>query len=59
MSEVEEKLKQMLARLDRTTQEIIKTRGYTQDARSLKMLEEIIREQLLNGHTRRSTRTIR
>lgn len=59
MSEMEEKLKHMLARLDRTTQEIIKTRGYTQDARSLKMLEEMIREQLLNGHSRRSTRTIR
>lgn len=59
MTDLEDKLKEMLARLDRTTQEIIKTRGYTQDARSLKMLEELIREQLLNGHTRRSTRTIR
>ncbi len=59
MSDTEEKLKKALERLDKTSREMIKTRGYNQDARSLKLIEELIREQLINGNTRNSTRTIR
>lgn len=55
----EKKLREALARLERSTRKILDTRGYSRDARSLKMLEEMIREQLTNGHTRNSTRTIR
>lgn len=59
MSETEAKLKKALERLQTTAQKIVQTRGYTQDARALKLLEEMIREQLINGNTRNSTRTIR
>lgn len=55
----EKKLREALARLETSTKKILDTRGYSRDARSLKMLEEMIREQLTNGHTRNSTRTIR
>lgn len=62
MNDSEAKLKKALERLEATAQSIIKTRGYTQDARAVKLLEELIKEQLLGGtHERRrhSTRTIR
>jgi hypothetical protein len=59
MSDSEEKLKGALQRLQVSTQKIITTRGYTGEAKSLKALEEIIREQLLNANTRSTTRTIR
>lgn len=59
MSDVEKKLRKALERLEATTAKIIKTRGYNQDARSLKLLEETIREQLINGNSRNSTRTVR
>jgi hypothetical protein len=59
MSDTEKKLRRALERLEATTEKIIKTRGYNQDARSLKLLEEIIREQLINGNSRNPTRTIR
>jgi hypothetical protein len=59
MSDSEEKLKEALLRLQTSTKKIISTRGYTQEVKSLKTLEEMIREQLLNANTRSSTRTIR
>lgn len=59
MSDTEEKLKKALERLDKTSREIIKTRGYSQDARAVKLLEELIREQLIHGNSGNSTRTIR
>jgi hypothetical protein len=59
MSEPQDKLKLALERLEQSTRKIIDTRGYTKDAKSLKILEEVIREQLINANTRSSTRTIR
>lgn len=59
MSDLEKKLQSALARLEQSTKEIIKTRGYSKDVKSLKVLEESIREQLINANTRHSTRTIR
>jgi glycyl-tRNA synthetase beta subunit len=59
MSDTEKKLRQALERLETTTEKIIKTRGYNQDARSLKLLQELIREQLINVNFRHPTRTIR
>lgn len=59
MSKIEEKLKSALNRLEDSTQKLLKTRGYTKDVKSLKALEEMIREQLTNANTRSSTRTIR
>lgn len=57
--ETEKKLREALARLETSTSKILQTRGYSRDARALKLLEELIREQLTNGNTRNSTRTIR
>ena len=59
MSDAEEKLLAALRRLQVSSQKIIATRGYARDVKSLKVLEEMIREQLIHAHTRPSTRTIR
>jgi hypothetical protein len=59
MNETEDKLKAALERLETSAQKIVNTRGYGKDAKSLKLLEELIREQLGNANTRSSTRTIR
>jgi hypothetical protein len=59
MSDNEERLKGALQRLEVSTQKIIKTRGYVQDAKSLKVLEETIREQLTHANIRSATRSIR
>jgi hypothetical protein len=59
MSDNEERLKGALQRLEVSTQKIIKTRGYVQVAKSLKVLEETIREQLTHANIRSATRSIR
>ena len=59
MSESEEKLRATLKRLETSTQKIVNTRGYTRDVKSLKVLEEMIREQLTHANTCSATRTIR
>ena len=40
-----------------TAKKMISTRGYTQEVERIKMLEELIREQLANENTLHSTRT--
>lgn len=59
MKESTEQLKAALLRLETSTRKIISTRGYNKDAKSLKLLEEVIKEQLTNAYSRSSTRTIR
>lgn len=59
MKETPTQLKAALERLETSTRKIISTRGYNKDAKSLKLLEEMIKEQLTNAHPRSSTRTIR
>ena len=59
MSDAEEKLQAALARLQISTKKIIQTRGYTREVKSLKALEEIIREQLIHAHSSPATRPIR
>jgi hypothetical protein len=59
MSEAQDKLKDALERLEQSAQKIVETRGYTKDVKSLKVLEEMIKEQLINANTRTSTRTLR
>ena len=59
MNDSEDKLRAALQRLEQSTQKVIETRGYTKDVKSLKVLEEMIREQLTNANTRSSTRSIR
>jgi len=59
MNDTPDKLKTALERLETSTRKIIQTRGYAKDAKSLKLLEEMIKEQLTNANPRSSTRTIR
>ena len=59
MKESTDKLKIALQRLETSAQKIVSTRGYGKDTKSLKMLEELIKEQLINANARSSTRTIR
>jgi hypothetical protein len=39
-------LKAVLERLETSTQKLLQTRGYSKDVKSLKALEEMIRDQL-------------
>jgi hypothetical protein len=55
----EAKLKAALDRLETSVQKILSTRGYSKDAKSLKLLQEMIREQLIHANTRSATRSIR
>lgn len=59
MSESQDRLKASLERLERSAQKIVATRGYSKDAKSLKILEETIKEQLTNANTRTATRPVR
>jgi hypothetical protein len=59
MKDSADKLKSALQRLETSAQKIVATRGYGKDAKSLKMLEELIKEQLIHANSRSSTRTIR
>lgn len=59
MSGSENKLKTALDRLEQSTRKVISTRGYSKDVKSLKALEEMIREQLTHANSRSSARTIR
>jgi hypothetical protein len=61
MSESADQLNKALQRLETSTKEILATRGYNHDAKALKMLIELIKEQLTNElpNTRPTTRTLR
>lgn len=59
MKESADKLRAALQRLEVSAQKIVATRGYGKDTKSLKMLEELIKEQLIHANARSSTRTIR
>ncbi len=59
MKDSADKLRSALQRLEISAQKIVATRGYGKDAKSLKMLEELIKEQLIHANSRSSTRTIR
>jgi hypothetical protein len=54
-----QKLLASLARLETSSRKIVSTRGYNRDVKSLKLLEEMIKEQLQNANSRSSTRSIR
>lgn len=54
-----EKLKKSLNDLEKAAQQIVNTRGYTKEAESIKMLNELIREQLINESANHTTRKAR
>ena len=49
-------LKESLSKLERTADKIISTRGYTREVEGVKILSELIREQLTSENISRSTR---
>jgi hypothetical protein len=69
MNQHEKDLRATLERLENSTRKVIETRGYSKDAKNLKLLEETLREQLnnsnngananANANLSHSTRTIR
>ncbi len=51
-----ENLKKSLGQLEKAAQQIVNTRGYTKEVQNIKILSELIREQLIHeniGHTAR------
>ncbi|MGE4131757.1 MAG: hypothetical protein AB7F86_08960 [Bdellovibrionales bacterium] len=59
MSQEEAKLRESLKRLEESSRKIIETSGYTGEVRSIRMLQEMIKEQLRNATASHSTRPIR
>jgi hypothetical protein len=55
----ESRLKATLQRLETSAKKIIETRGYGRDATRLRLLAEMIKEQLKNEDSGSSTRTVR
>lgn len=59
MKKAEGELREVLKKLEKSGQKIVETRGYTKEVEKLKLLEELIREQLNNENSRCSARTVR
>ncbi len=59
MKDKRKELESELKRLNESTKRLIQTRGYTKEVDKLKMLEELIREQLGNENFICSTSTTR
>lgn len=59
MKDKRKQLESELKRLDESARKLIQTRGYTKEVDKLKMLEELIREQLANENFICSTRSSR
>jgi hypothetical protein len=59
MSSNEAKLRAALQRLETSVEKVLSTRGYNKDAKGLKALHEMIKEQLIDANTRSATRAIR
>ncbi len=59
MKDLEEQLKLALHRLEVSARKIVETRGYGKDAARLRLLAEIIKEQLKNENSGTSTRAVR
>ena len=57
--ELEGYLKNALKRLEKASEEILKTQGLNEDTETLKLLTELIREQVPHEDTDHSTRQTR
>lgn len=57
--DLENYLKNALKKLEEATEYIVKTQGYDNNAEKLKLLCELIREQVTNENSHHSTRTTR
>lgn len=59
MKDLEGQLLKALQRLEVSAKKIVETRGYGKDAARLRLLVELIREQLKNENPDSATRSIR
>jgi len=59
MNEKENSLKKFLEKLEASADKILGTQGYNQRAERLRILEELIKEQVTHANTRSSTRQTR
>lgn len=55
----EEKLKESLRKLEQTADEIVKTNGYTHEVKKIRLIAEMIKEQMTNEHIGSAARPIR
>ena len=51
-SQLENQLRGVLKKLEASSESIIKTRGYTREVAKIRLLEELIKEQLQNENSR-------
>ena len=58
-NQVKQNLEEELKKLNKSAQKLISTRGYTKEAEKIRLLEELIREQLIDENTRHTTRQTR
>ena len=58
-STAEHYLNLSLRKLEKALEEVVKTRGYTAETASLKMLQELVKEQLPNESASYTTRQTR
>lgn len=59
MTEKENSLKKFLEKLEASAEKILGTQGYNQRAERIRILEELIKEQVANANTRSTTRQTR
>ena len=57
--ETQAHLVRVLERLQESSQKMLETRGYTRDCARIKLLEELIKEQVTNENPSATTRAIR
>ena len=50
--ELESYLNQALKRLEKASEEVLKTQGFTKESETLQLLTELVREQVTNEDTR-------
>lgn len=58
-NEIETHLEKTLQRLEEMTHKLISTTGYNDESRKLRLLAELIKEQLKYENSRSATRTVR
>ena len=58
-NEVENQLVEAMKRLEVAADKLIKTNGYTADAKKIRLLVELIKEQIRNENSMSATRPIR
>ena len=59
MKQEKNNLIRVLEQLDQSAKKIIETRGYTREVKKVKLLEELIREQVKNENSSTSISTLR